>query len=67
MTTLRSYLYSQVTPECDGILYTILRGDSLYLLAREYNVTIDDILNANPGLDPFNLQIGTQICIPFSR
>lgn len=66
MTTVKSNLYSQMIPECDGIVHTILRGDSLYMIAREYNITVDDIMNANPDLNPYNLQIGMEICIPIA-
>lgn len=48
----------------DGTIYTIRSGDILYALAQRYNTTVEAILQANPGLDPANLQVGRQICIP---
>ncbi|MEG6616229.1 LysM peptidoglycan-binding domain-containing protein [Peptococcaceae bacterium 1198_IL3148] len=52
-------------PECpNGTLYTIRAGDTLFSIARRYNVSVDAILRANPGLDPDNLQVGRIICIP---
>nr|WP_227019136.1 LysM peptidoglycan-binding domain-containing protein [Sinanaerobacter chloroacetimidivorans] len=51
-------------PVCTGVIHTIRAGDTLYMLARNYNVTLDAILNANPNVNPSNLQIGSQICIP---
>ncbi len=48
----------------DGTLYTIVAGDTLYNLSRRFGVTVDEILEANPGLDPNNLQVGRMICIP---
>ena len=52
-------------PSCPGgMLYTIKAGDTIYNLANRYNVSVDDILKANPGIDPNNLQIGQVICIP---
>ncbi len=52
-------------PSCPGgTLYRIIPGDSLYGLARRFNTTIGAIIAANPGIDPQNLQIGQQICIP---
>ena len=50
--------------QCPGLLYTILPGDSLLALARRFNTTVPAILNVNPGLEPTNLIIGQQICIP---
>lgn len=44
--------------------YTIRSGDTLYLLANRYNTTVEAIMRANPGLDPYNLRIGQVICIP---
>lgn len=46
------------------ISYTIRSGDTLYLLANRYNTTVEAIMRANPGLDPYNLRIGQVICIP---
>ena len=47
-----------------GTLHTVAAGDTLYKLAKSYNTTVSAIQNANTGLDPQNLQIGQQICIP---
>ena len=44
--------------------YTIKSGDTLFLLARRYNTTVEAIMRINPGIDPNNLQIGQVICIP---
>ena len=44
--------------------YTVRSGDTLYLLAHRYNTTVEAIMRANPGIDPYNLQIGQVICIP---
>lgn len=48
----------------EGRLYTIRAGDTLYALARRFGITVDAIIAANPGIDPVNLSIGQQICIP---
>ena len=54
------------TPSCEGTLYTIRAGDTLFSLAQRYNTTVDAIIRANPGIDPSNLRIGQVICIPSS-
>jgi LysM repeat protein len=46
-----------------AFVYTIRPGDSLWQLAKSYNTTIDEITALNPGIDPYNLFIGQQICI----
>jgi len=52
-------------PPCPGgFYYTIKAGDTLYNLALQFNVTVDAIIRANPGINPNNLQIGQVICIP---
>ena len=53
--------------KCNGIVHTIRRGDTLYLLSRYYNVTINEIMRANANVNVYNLQIGDQICIPVRR
>ncbi|KKM10623.1 peptidoglycan-binding protein [Clostridiales bacterium PH28_bin88] len=44
--------------------YTIKAGDTLFRIARRFNIRVEDIINANPGINPRNLQIGQQICLP---
>ncbi|SHD78284.1 LysM peptidoglycan-binding domain-containing protein [Schnuerera ultunensis] len=53
------------TPPCpNGFLYTIRPGDTLFALSQRFGVSVQAIINANPGIDPNNLQIGQVICIP---
>lgn len=52
-------------PACPGgTPYTIIPGDSLFGLAKRFEITVDAIIAANPGINPQNLQIGQRICIP---
>lgn len=52
-------------PSCpNGFLYTIKAGDTYYKLSRQFGVSIDAIIRANPGVNPDRLQIGQVICIP---
>ncbi|HQD49673.1 MAG TPA: LysM peptidoglycan-binding domain-containing protein [Defluviitaleaceae bacterium] len=44
--------------------YIIQAGDTLSKIAAIYNVSVDNILKSNPGLDPNYLRIGQRICIP---
>ncbi|MEL7565536.1 MAG: LysM peptidoglycan-binding domain-containing protein [Dehalobacterium sp.] len=51
--------------ECEGEVYTVRAGDTLYAIARRFNVTIADILAANPIItNPDNLVVGWNLCIP---
>jgi len=44
--------------------YIIRAGDTFYSIARRYNVSVDALIAANPNVNPDNLMIGQQICIP---
>lgn len=44
--------------------YVIQRGDILSAIAGAFNVSVQDILTANPGINPNNLNVGAIICIP---
>lgn len=58
-----AYLKRQTCP-AGSLPYIIRAGDTLAGIARDYNTRIGDIINANPGIRPQNLQIGQQICVP---
>ena len=52
-------------PPCPGgQIYIIKAGDTIYQLAQRYDLTVDEILEANPEIDPNALVIGQRICIP---
>jgi LysM repeat protein len=52
-------------PPCPGgNFYTIRSGDTLFAIARMFNVTVAAIIEANPGIDPMSLRVGQMICIP---
>lgn len=56
-----------VYPPCpEGNYYRIQPGDMFYKIAAYYNVSVDDLLEANPGVDPNRLYIGQVICIPLA-
>lgn len=44
--------------------YTVRRGDSLYMIARRQGVTLDALMEANPGVAPGRLMVGDRLCIP---
>ncbi|MEW6173988.1 MAG: LysM peptidoglycan-binding domain-containing protein [Bacillota bacterium] len=55
------------TPPCpEGNYYRIQPGDTFYSIARRYRISVDDLREANPGIDPNNLQVGQLICIPLA-
>lgn len=45
------------------IIHIVQPRDTLYILAKSYNTTVDSILNLNPGIEIYNLQVGTKLKI----
>ena len=55
------------TPTPEGpMAYVIGPGDSLASVARRYGVGVDEIMAANPDIDPRRMAIGQEILIPTS-
>lgn len=52
--------------DLNPILYTIRPGDTLYNLAMQFGTTVQEIIDTNLALDPYNLRVGQQIYI-YSR
>lgn len=48
----------------NGMPYTVKAGDSFFLIARSFGISLDALLAANPGVNPDRLFIGQVICIP---
>ena len=44
-------------------IYTVVKGDSLWLISQKYNVPVDDLIEIN-DLETVNLQIGDKLKIP---
>ena len=49
--------------DLNPILYTIRPGDTLYNLAIQYGTTVQDLIDTNLALDPYNLRVGQQLYI----
>ncbi len=46
--------------------HVIRKGDTIYRLSRNYATTVRAIEAANPGIDPFALNIGSTVTIPLA-
>ena len=44
--------------------YTVRAGDTFYLISRRFGISLDELLKANPGVDPDRLYVGQVICVP---
>ena len=49
--------------DMNPILHIIRPGDTLYNLAIQYGTTVQNIMDTNMGLNPYNLRVGQQIYI----
>ncbi len=47
-----------------GTVHVVRPGDTLYLLSRQYGVSVDELARINSVRDPRNLQVGTALVIP---
>lgn len=48
-------------------VYTVKAGDTLYSIARMYDVPVNLLMQVNRVRNPYNLRIGTRLCIPGMR
>jgi len=46
--------------------HSVQPGDTLYGIALQYNISLDRLVSANPGIDTSLLSVGTELVIPFS-
>ncbi len=48
---------------CRTITHIVQPGDTLYRLAQRYQTTVPEIIMKNPGVNLYNLQVGTRLSI----
>ena len=66
---LKSHSDAGDTTPQNGYNYTVQKGDTLIAIVKAYRdqgikVTMDQVLKANPGLDPKTMKVGQKIFIP---
>lgn len=47
-----------------GRFWRVKAGDTLYKIAAQLGTTVTELKRLNPGIDPYNLQIGQSLCLP---
>lgn len=50
-----------------GRYWRVKAGDTLHLIALRIGTTVAELERLNPGVDPNNLRIGEQLCLPAER
>ncbi len=48
---------------CTTMTHVVQPGDTFYRLAQQYKTTVPEIILRNPGVNPYNLQVGTRLII----
>jgi len=56
--------FQPASAQAGGPIYIVQSGDTLSFIASRFNVTLNDLLAANPTIDPNVLNQGQQIVIP---
>lgn len=46
-----------------NITHTVKRGETAYRIAKMYQTTVPDMLVMNPGINPYNLQVGEELIV----
>jgi murein DD-endopeptidase MepM/ murein hydrolase activator NlpD len=61
---LTVFVIQPVAAQTTGPVYVVQSGDTFYSIANRFNITFDELLAANSGIDPNVLSQGQQIVIP---
>ena len=57
--------YRTTNIPCNGIVHTVKKGETLWLISQTYKINFQDLLAANPQIvDLNNITIGQEICVP---
>lgn len=48
---------------CKTMIHVVQPNDTFYRLAQRYQTTVPDIIARNPGVNPYNLQVGARLTI----
>ena len=56
-------MYNRICPP-NSTQHVVKNNDTLWKLSQAYGVSVQNLIDANPGIDANKLQIGTSLCIP---
>lgn len=66
MPEMEFYMNNRYFKNCMGMIHYVKRGDTLYSISRIHGVSIDELIEANPFVNVYNMQEGDEICVPVS-
>ncbi|MCI0609806.1 MAG: LysM peptidoglycan-binding domain-containing protein, partial [Anaerolineae bacterium] len=58
------FIFKPVSAQESGPIYIVQAGDTLSFIASRFNLTVNELIAANPSIDPNFLSQGQQIVIP---
>lgn len=61
---ISAFTFQPVSAQQSGPIYIVQAGDTLSLIASRFNLTVNDMIAANPSIDPNFLSQGQRIVIP---
>ena len=61
---IQAHSFSVTGTMPDAYLHTVARGETLFLIGLQYNLTVDTIASANNLANPDVLRIGQQLAVP---
>lgn len=64
LLAVSSLVVQPVIAQSSGPVYIVQLGDTLSFIASRFNVSLDEIIAANPSIDPNFLSAGQEIVIP---
>ena len=53
-----------VSAQTEGPVYIVQPGDTLFAIAGRFNLSVNDLIEANPSVDPGSLAVGQELVIP---
>ncbi len=59
-----AHAHMAIAAETTLIVYTVRRGDSLWSISKQFGVTVQNLVDANPGINPNAIQYGQKVMVP---
>lgn len=64
LAIVTTFTVQPASAQASGPVYIVQSGDTLSYIASRFNVTVNDLMSANPSVDPNFLSEGQQLVIP---
>ena len=61
-----SFVVATLAAAADPLVHTVLKGETLYAIAKRYDISVESLMKANAIADPGRLFVGMRLSIPGS-